>query len=76
MSSCRRVVVVVGEGEKEEEEEGEDVHRRTFAESDEKQQSSEIIDFVRRGTRRNGRGWEEGKRGDEKKRRELRPNAY
>ena len=59
--SCRRIVdvVVVVEGGgrrgRRGEKEGEDVHRRTFAESDEKQQSSEIIDFVRRGTRRNGR---------------------
>lgn len=47
------VVVVVSSSSSKE---GKDVHRRTFAESDEKQQSSEIIDFVRRGTRRNGRG--------------------
>lgn len=48
------VVVVVSSSSSSKE--GKDVHRRTFAESDEKQQSSQIIDFVRRGTRRNGRG--------------------
>lgn len=54
VSSCRRRRRRKRMGRRGEKE-GEDVHRRTFAESDEKQQSSEIIDFVRRGTRRNGR---------------------